>query len=370
MRVAIVTFNCGSSRLPQGLVEEWCLAAPHAAASESPDLVVVGLQEYAPYVEALLLSGVDTTYKRAARAALVEGLNAVYSAAHYEVVGEQYLGTTAMLVLAHSRPRSLEWGTLALGTGGAGVKGAIACRLTQHSNQACVFVCAHLAAHAGLVQRRNAEYRDVMENLEIGGRGAHVDDADALFFFGDLNYRVDATAEPSKLPLNGSLCTQEQIKQLVARDELTRERGSGRAFSGFAEPAIEYAPTFKYVPHAQCQLAANRMPSYCDRVMYRSSSSHHVTITPLAYFSVPKVTCSDHKPVSLICNVTHAESQQKTESGSASEVSRPTLAAAQRRLQAAVMDRMIGLGFYLTTRPSGVAILTAGMGLAGYWYCK
>ena len=172
---------------------------------------------------------------------------------------------------------------------------------------------------------------------------------DAMIFLGDLNYRTDlprldvelyrekhfpSALEPfpSALPSppvtnsrgsgrgsdgkqeeeedKNSGGTLDQLQELLAYDQLERERRLGRAFKGFREGRIRFLPSFKYdkgsarfdsSPKARC-------PAWTDRVLFavaggEGAEAHelkHPSGKPILrledYFSVDS-RHSDHRPV-------------------------------------------------------------------------
>ena len=80
-------------------------------------------------------------------------------------------------------------------------------------------------------------------------------------------------------------------------DQLKHAQAAGCAFAGFVEGAIEWAPTFKVKRTAETAYKAQRVPSYCDRVLWKSMPALRDTIVQTEYTSVPAVSTSDHKPV-------------------------------------------------------------------------
>lgn len=120
-----------------------------------------------------------------------------------------------------------------------------------------------------------------------------------LFWFGDLNYRCE-------LPFAAAVAcaerhTPQDLEALLATDQLRREMREGRAFAGFSEAPITFAPTYKYEMEGRHpRRFANKReqsPSYCDRVLTRSLPGIAAELTPKQYQPVPTVLLSDHVPV-------------------------------------------------------------------------
>jgi phosphatidylinositol-3,4,5-trisphosphate 5-phosphatase 2 len=157
-----------------------------------------------------------------------------------------------------------------------------------------MFVTCHLAAHQKKVADRNTNYRDIMKSFSSKfapdpfsiHSGFH-----HIFWCGDLNYRVD---HPREEVLN--LIREGNYLGLLNVDQLKRERDNQNCFIGFNEGPINFPPTYRYnrgdrtySEHKQ------RIPSWCDRILWRSLPGHEVTQTN--YNCCDLIVTSDHSPV-------------------------------------------------------------------------
>ncbi|KAK8158540.1 Endonuclease/exonuclease/phosphatase [Phyllosticta citrichinensis] len=230
------------------------------------------------------------------------------------------------------------------------------------------FVAAHLAPMEPAVARRKEDWEAIARNLVFEADAEHAaakagepavergardgDDQQPLiskdyassaatalhgiysptahvFFAGDLNYRTSDTPpspqdhhsfpQPEATP-DSSL----HYSHLLKSDQLAREKAAGRVFQGFAEEPITFPPTYKYsfsrrpvppppsdTPAPEPELttwpwAKHRFPSWCDRILFLSSSSpsndsssSDSPLQPQAYTSLPVLASSDHAPVAL-----------------------------------------------------------------------
>uniref|UniRef100_A0A914H3N1 Inositol polyphosphate-related phosphatase domain-containing protein n=1 Tax=Globodera rostochiensis TaxID=31243 RepID=A0A914H3N1_GLORO len=120
-----------------------------------------------------------------------------------------------------------------------------------------------------------------------------------VFWFGDLNFRVHRVADVEKIARSFEQKTfwrPSDFVHILAHDELSAERQKG-LFEGFCEGIIRFPPTHKFLIGTNLYVP-NRMPSYTDRVLFRSlSSDSSQYLVPIRYDCVWDVTCSDHKPV-------------------------------------------------------------------------
>lgn len=146
------------------------------------------------------------------------------------------------------------------------------------------------------------------------------DEFDITFFGGDLNYRIEEVNERvEKLASHPAL-----FNELVALDQLLKEKNQGLVFKNFREGTLKFPPTYKYeIPkekatstvgvHAKKTLlgyaeASNgkkaRVPSYCDRVLFRTPPESKVSKADIElYTDVQGVTSSDHRPVVAIFDI-------------------------------------------------------------------
>lgn len=99
-----------------------------------------------------------------------------------------------------------------------------------------------------------------------------------VFFFGDLNYRTDCTMS-KEMELKPWSEQRERILELIRAgdwstlnelDELQRELLAGKVLCGWKTAPCLFAPTFKTVRRSTSAYNDKRMPSYCDRVLWKS----------------------------------------------------------------------------------------------------
>lgn len=204
--------------------------------------------------------------------------------------------------------------------GNYGNKGGVAVSFMLGSTSFC-FICAHLAAHLEKVKLRNQNFHRIMQDLSLGVKEwPTIVKFDHLFFFGDLNYRIEAT-EDQVLK-----CVREgSFHELIEKDQLQMARKLESAFAGFDEEEPNFMPTFKLLkggpsaaptsgeaefPHVVIQSPINpadhvayyleRVPAYCDRILVRSSKGCKQRIKCLRYDASFALATSDHAPVSAV----------------------------------------------------------------------
>mmetsp|Transcript_16021 Transcript_16021/g.38085 ORF Transcript_16021/g.38085 Transcript_16021/m.38085 type:complete len:484 (-) Transcript_16021:172-1623(-) len=202
-----------------------------------------------------------------------------------------------------------------LGHGTMGNKGGLLVAL-KYGNSSLGFISCHMAAHIEARDNRNHDFWEVLrETSRRAGSTTPLFSFDHLFMIGDLNYRIElprdplsaATVSDSQEKLRDTpeayraataLVRQKNFAQLLAYDQLRKSQQEGTAFVGFVEAAsFAFAPTFKVERRAGTTYKKARVPSYCDRVLWKSMPTAVGNITQTYFNSVPAVSTSDHKPV-------------------------------------------------------------------------
>ncbi|KAI8810776.1 Endonuclease/exonuclease/phosphatase [Cladochytrium replicatum] len=224
------------------------------------------------------------------------------------------------------------------------------------------FATAHLQAHEGRLyfDRRNQDAAYFLQSLTLESEHSKDSrkpiDCDALWLFGDFNYRLRQNSGTTLLnsPARSEilrLIADNQIGQLLDKDELShllrRRSKSHDIFQmfGFREPEIRFPPTYKYMVQGQPSNSHNlpadletvrrmfsekRLPAYCDRILYSAKAKLRtpevegekkvpeysvapISITPYDYLSVHNLQWSDHKPVFASFRVDVTGSKHETE---------------------------------------------------------
>eukprot|EP00300_Choanocystis_sp_HF-7_P011280 c17388_g1_i1.p1 GENE.c17388_g1_i1~~c17388_g1_i1.p1 ORF type:complete len:386 (+),score=78.54 c17388_g1_i1:169-1158(+) len=140
-------------------------------------------------------------------------------------------------------------------------------------------------------------------------------EVDHVFWFGDMNYRIDLDYKPGQKPEKTKIesddffeafeavCRKVKAKkyrELLEFDQLTQEHMIGNVLSGFQLAPVDFAPTFKVTRQIELgHMTYNdqRIPSWCDRVLWKSMPALEDNIRLVSFQSVPVVRTSDHIPV-------------------------------------------------------------------------
>lgn len=223
-----------------------------------------------------------------------------------------------VFVKAPHKPRVKHVHTDSVGVGVMGVmgnKGGVSIRLQFYDSTLC-FVCTHLAAHRENVAGRNADFANVFNktSFEIGDEAVKeviklgslnqwatgtnsvgVSDHDLVFWFGDLNYRVDESIPTERVM---ELSEKNLLEELIEHDQLNVERAQGRVFQDFEEGPLNFQPTYKYQPGTDLYEKRPdkklRAPAWCDRILWLAQEPGHVA---QLNYTRSELNCSDHKPV-------------------------------------------------------------------------
>jgi phosphatidylinositol-bisphosphatase len=188
-----------------------------------------------------------------------------------------------------------------------------------------MFATAHMAAHVKNTEARDSDFWRIVSELEAQApprflssnivesskerecSGSKLlESMDRIFFCGDLNYRVDLPREISEHTLlqmkrlqeigdEKSLQKAELLRlELLRHDQLICSMSEKRAFPGFAEGKISFAPTFKFdkgTPEYDSSYK-QRIPAWTDRVLFKPIGTR-----VLEYDSISDAQHSDHRPV-------------------------------------------------------------------------
>ena len=183
-------------------------------------------------------------------------------------------------------------------TGIAGVAGnkggvAIACQIRE--TKLC-FVGCHLAAHQEKVAQRNSDFFEIIEGCTgLGWKDFWItNEFHHIFWSGDLNYRI---AHDRSQVVQMSMQGPTGWHGLYPYDQLQDQLGKENVFIEFNESQPLFQPTYRYArgQNIYPDDAKQRIPSWCDRVLWKSLSDEH--IVQESYTSCQTVLTSDHRPV-------------------------------------------------------------------------
>lgn len=134
--------------------------------------------------------------------------------------------------------------------------------------------------------------------LQVQSIFAHFPAADFSLFLGDMNYRVDLPSDRVR-----SLASSAAYSDILAHCQLNKVvQQHGSPFAGFCEAPIHFAPSYSYDPGTDNfdSSAKARIPSYCDRILWRAqirSGSTWPISCCCSCYTMSSLNASDHKPV-------------------------------------------------------------------------
>uniref|UniRef100_A0A8C6XNZ3 phosphatidylinositol-3,4,5-trisphosphate 5-phosphatase n=1 Tax=Naja naja TaxID=35670 RepID=A0A8C6XNZ3_NAJNA len=150
---------------------------------------------------------------------------------------------------------------------------------------------------------RNQNYLDILRLLALGDKQLSSFDISLrfthLFWFGDLNYRLDMDIQETLNYIN-----RKEFEPLLKVDQLNLEKEKHKIFLRFSEEEVTFPPTYRYergsrdtyVWHKQKPTGVRtNVPSWCDRILWKSYPETHINST--SYGCTDDIVSSDHSPV-------------------------------------------------------------------------
>ncbi|KAG9142696.1 hypothetical protein Leryth_005460 [Lithospermum erythrorhizon] len=181
-----------------------------------------------------------------------------------------------------------------------GNKGSVSVSMSLYQTRLC-FVCTHLSSgqKEGAEERRNSDVFEILRRTHFssaldGEKPLTIPCHDQIFWFGDLNYRINMLDEEMM-----KLVARKKWDELLNYDQLCKELRRGHVFDGWKEGIINFAPTYKYKFDSDRYTRENpkegekkRSPAWCDRILWRGKG-----IRQLSYNRVEMTLLHPHRPV-------------------------------------------------------------------------
>ncbi|ESO02937.1 hypothetical protein HELRODRAFT_192166 [Helobdella robusta] len=302
--IFIGSWNMGSE-IPMFCLQPW-LRSDGLGKKRSKTLGMIGHDIYVVGTQESSLS--DKEWSNRILSLLMESFGE-----EYYVVLIASLWSIRTLIIAKSKHKkkisNVQQSTVKTGIANAlGNKGAMGVSLHFGGTSFC-FINAHLTSGGEKMKRRNDNVKDISRFLDMGMKyGKDVTNKfHHVFFFGDLNYRLDQldpqTIAESVKNADGNyqqLLEHDQLKQCINNKELCYFKYYG----GVEEEEILFPPTYRYMKgSSDCYVWEKKkatgvrinVPSWCDRVLWKSYPYFWITNT--SYGCCNNVCSSDHKPV-------------------------------------------------------------------------
>ncbi|CAI8000462.1 Phosphatidylinositol 3,4,5-trisphosphate 5-phosphatase 2 [Geodia barretti] len=298
--IFVGTWNMGDAS-PPGDISSWFRSAgkgktlPHALA-QPHDIYAIGTQE-CNVSEKEWLSKIRGTLK------MVHDMD-------YEKLASQTLWGIRLVIFVKpehiNKITHVQGSQVRTGIGNAlGNKGGVGITFFYGSVSMC-FINCHLTSGNEKCSRRNQNYYDILKGMgALKQRKLNqfflTNQFHHLFFFGDLNYRVDLGAteivEFAKRENHGSIFKEDQLRKQMEQKKI---------FVGFDEAPILFPPTYRFargrrslddyvwVKQKRAGIRLN-VPSYCDRVLWCSYPG--TIIANSSYGACTDIMTSDHSPL-------------------------------------------------------------------------
>ncbi|KAG8794031.1 hypothetical protein FRC17_008344 [Serendipita sp. 399] len=340
--VQIGTYNAnlqGHKGLPQNLVD-WL--QPSLTVSQflantrtAPDIVAIGFQELLPLQ--LGLTGLSKPVMKSRDNLIRSQLEAhAPNKERYVLIAKVVNVGIALLVYGrddgvakHVSHVQTQW--TGCGPGWMGNKGAVGVRFKVTSaallhqsggtSETYTFVNAHLTAHLPKLENRIKDYRHIVQSLLFPepldenspsaptGQPSNIYNTTHLFFFGDLNFRIQAPVGMTRDQLEAKIRSEEGRNELRVHDQLSVTRNEGKVLTGLREGDFwRFQCTYKYKLGHIDLYHEKRVPSWTDRILFTTAGDNpsdlsQSGITPLVYTPVPSYVGSDHKPVMALLQI-------------------------------------------------------------------
>uniref|UniRef100_A0A672P663 Inositol polyphosphate-5-phosphatase Jb n=1 Tax=Sinocyclocheilus grahami TaxID=75366 RepID=A0A672P663_SINGR len=212
--------------------------------------------------------------------------------------------------------RGIQTQSTRTGLGGIwGNKGGVSARMNVFGHSICFLNC-HLPAHMENSDQRMEDFESILQQQQFEGQASMgVLDHDVVFWFGDLNFRIDDL----DMQVVKAAIDSNKLSTLWEKDQLNMAKDSETVLEGFHEGPIKFPPTYKFDVGTDTYDTSGkkRKPAWTDRILWRlrpmaqvsNSMSRRSSLSCLTsgtcvsqhfYRSHMEYTVSDHKPVSSI----------------------------------------------------------------------
>uniref|UniRef100_A0A1A8P4M1 Phosphatidylinositol 4,5-bisphosphate 5-phosphatase A n=1 Tax=Nothobranchius rachovii TaxID=451742 RepID=A0A1A8P4M1_9TELE len=308
-RVHIITWNVGSATPPDDITSLLGLNVGDG----NTDMYIIGLQEVNSMINKRLK---DVLFTDQWSDVCMERL----SPFGYVLVTSQRMQGLLLLIFAKyfHLPflRGVQTETTRTGLGGYwGNKGGISARMSVFGHSVCFLNC-HLPAHMENSDQRMEDFESILQQQQFEGQAAvGVLDHDLVFWFGDLNFRI----EDLDMQVVKSAIDNNKLSILWEKDQLNLAKDSETVLEGFQEGPLKFPPTYKFDVGTDTYDTSGkkRKPAWTDRILWRqratapaapsvgkrgsiSGLTSGIKVMQHSYRSHMEYIVSDHKPVSSI----------------------------------------------------------------------
>ncbi|XP_075372170.1 phosphatidylinositol 4,5-bisphosphate 5-phosphatase A isoform X3 [Mycteria americana] len=305
-RITVVTWNVGTAMPPNDVTS---LLHLNTGETNDADVIAIGLQEVNSKINKRLKDALFTDQWS-------ELFMDVLSPFHFILVSTVRMQGVILLVFAkyYHLPflQDIQTDCTRTGLGGYwGNKGGVSIRLSIFGHMVCFLNC-HLPAHLEKAEQRKEDFATILHMQQFEGRAASgILDHDLVFWFGDLNFRIESLdIRFVKYAIDSNI-----LSQLWEKDQLNIAKSTWPVLSGFQEGPLNFPPTFKFDvgTNKYDSSAKKRKPAWTDRILWKIKSPSVglgtggcrpsrgvLSVSQLRYCSHMEYTVSDHKPVAAI----------------------------------------------------------------------
>ncbi|XP_032931543.1 phosphatidylinositol 4,5-bisphosphate 5-phosphatase A isoform X2 [Catharus ustulatus] len=339
-RITVVTWNVGTAMPPNDVTS---LLHLNTGETNDVDMIAIGLQEVNSKINKRLKDALFTDQWS-------ELFMDVLSPFHFILVSTVRMQGVILLVFAkyYHLPflHDIQTDCTRTGLGGYwGNKGGVSVRLSIFGHMVCFLNC-HLPAHLEKAEQRKEDFATILHMQQFEGPMANgILDHDLVFWFGDLNFRIESL----DICFVKYAIDSNVLSQLWEKDQLNIAKSTWPVLRGFQEGPLNFPPTFKFDvgTNKYDSSAKKRKPAWTDRILWKIKSpskglgtgGHRpgqgvLSVSQLCYCSHMEYTVSDHKPVAAIFAVQFASKVDKplVEIYVADEWSRPEQAVVRYKM--------------------------------------
>ncbi|XP_042298666.1 inositol polyphosphate 5-phosphatase K isoform X4 [Sceloporus undulatus] len=302
IRLHLVTWNVGTASPPPEVSSLLGLNAPEP----SVDLYVIGLQEVNSRIVSFLSDmAFDDPWSHFFMAVLSPlGFVKVSS---IRMQGLLLLVFAKQALLPFIRDVRSQFTRTGL-YGYWGNKGGVATRFSLYGHTVCFLNC-HLPAHMENAEQRLDDFEHILEMQHFEGENIpSVMDHDVLFWFGDLNFRI----EDYGLHFIRESINKSRFSLLWEKDQLNMAKKREAFLQEFSEGPLKFKPTYKFDLYSNeyDTSGKKRKPAWTDRILWRvkhllplTSETREMPEEPAISVSLENYVShmiygiSDHKPV-------------------------------------------------------------------------
>ncbi|XP_072342294.1 phosphatidylinositol 4,5-bisphosphate 5-phosphatase A [Scyliorhinus torazame] len=320
----IVTWNVGTAVPPDDVTSLLGLNSVDARI----DMYVIGLQEVNSMINKRLKDAIFTDQWS-------ELFMDTLSPFGYVLVTSERMQGQLLLVFAKyyllPNLQDIQTDCTRTGLGGYwGNKGGVSARLSLCGHMICFLNC-HLPAHMENSDQRMDNFESILQLQQFNGPVASgVLDHDIVFWFGDLNFRI----EQYDIRFVKSAIERNKLGLLWEKDQLNIAKAIEPALNGFQEGPLNFRPTYKYDVGTNTfdTSSKKRKPAWTDRILWRvkmsdcydlsvnttllarseslDNKNRHIEVLQHVYRSHMEYLISDHKPVTATFSLKFSHKMQ------------------------------------------------------------